>query len=160
MQETRVWSLDFEDPLEEGWQSTSVFLPRKSRAERSLVGYSPRGRKELDMKWLSINTHKGFLKSELPARLCDFPAVWTWASCSTSLAQVFQLQNEGGININYSLPTLKAIKKSYLIFLLLLNNGYVFFCSQNRKACHTTSSRVNSLLDNDSFERFSEYLSR
>ena len=30
------------------WQSTPVFLPRESHGQRSLVGYSPRGRKELD----------------------------------------------------------------------------------------------------------------
>ena len=31
------------------WQSTPVFLPGKSHGQRSLVGYSPWGRKELDM---------------------------------------------------------------------------------------------------------------
>ena len=31
------------------WQPTPVFLPGKSHERRSLVGYSPRGRKELDM---------------------------------------------------------------------------------------------------------------
>ena len=28
------------------WQSTSIFLPGESRGQRSLVGYSPWGRKE------------------------------------------------------------------------------------------------------------------
>ena len=31
------------------WQSTPVFLPRKSHGWRSLAGYSPWGHKELDM---------------------------------------------------------------------------------------------------------------
>ena len=31
------------------WQPTLVFLPRKSHRQRSLVGYSPWGRKESDM---------------------------------------------------------------------------------------------------------------
>ena len=31
------------------WQLTLVFLPGKSHGQRSLVGYSPWGRKELDM---------------------------------------------------------------------------------------------------------------
>ena len=31
------------------WQPTPVFLPGKSHGQRSLVGYSPRGLKELDM---------------------------------------------------------------------------------------------------------------
>ena len=30
------------------WQPTPVFLPRKSHGQRSLVGYSPWGCKELD----------------------------------------------------------------------------------------------------------------
>ena len=30
------------------WQSTPVLLPGKSHGQRSLVGYSPWGRKELD----------------------------------------------------------------------------------------------------------------
>ena len=46
--ETWVPSLDLEDPLEEGWQSTPVFLPRESHGQRSLTGYNPWGRKESD----------------------------------------------------------------------------------------------------------------
>ena len=48
MQETWVWSLSQEDPLEKGWQPTPIFLPEDSHGQRSLVGYRPRGRKELD----------------------------------------------------------------------------------------------------------------
>ena len=36
MQETQVWSLGLEDPLEKGMQPTPVFLP----GQRSLVGCS------------------------------------------------------------------------------------------------------------------------
>ena len=31
------------------WQPTPVFVPGESHGRRSLVGYSPRGRKESDM---------------------------------------------------------------------------------------------------------------
>ena len=48
MQETCVWSLGGEDLLEKEMQPTPVFLPGKSHGRRSLVGYSPWGRKELD----------------------------------------------------------------------------------------------------------------
>ena len=41
MQEMCVQSLDREDPLRRKWKPTSVFLPRKSHGQRSLVGYSP-----------------------------------------------------------------------------------------------------------------------
>ena len=41
--------LSQKDPLEEEWQPTPVFLPGESHGQRSLVGYSPGGRKESDM---------------------------------------------------------------------------------------------------------------
>ena len=48
LQETRVWSLAQEDPLEEGMATHSSILPGKSHEQRSLTGYSPWGCKELD----------------------------------------------------------------------------------------------------------------
>ena len=36
-------------PWRKKWQSTPVLLPGKSHGQRSLVGYSPWGRKESDM---------------------------------------------------------------------------------------------------------------
>ena len=36
-------------PWRRKWQPTPVFLPGKSHGQRSLVGYSPWGRKESDM---------------------------------------------------------------------------------------------------------------
>ena len=36
-------------PWRRKWQLISVFLPRESHKQRSLVGYSPWGHKELDM---------------------------------------------------------------------------------------------------------------
>ena len=49
MRETWVRSLGWEDPWTRKWQPTPVFLPGESHGRRSLVGYSPRGRKESDM---------------------------------------------------------------------------------------------------------------
>lgn len=48
MQWSRGRSLGQEDPLEEEWQPTSVFLPGKLHGQRSPVGYSPWGRKVSD----------------------------------------------------------------------------------------------------------------
>ena len=48
MWETWVQSLGREDPLEKAMATHSVLLPRKSHGQRSLIGYSPWGRKELD----------------------------------------------------------------------------------------------------------------
>ena len=47
-QETQVQSLGQEDPLEEGMATHSSILPEESHGQRSLVGYSPQGCKELD----------------------------------------------------------------------------------------------------------------
>ena len=49
MQETRVQSLGWNDLLRRKWQPIPVFLPGKSHGQRSLVGYSPWGHKELDV---------------------------------------------------------------------------------------------------------------
>ena len=44
-----VQSLGWEDPLEEGMATTLVFSPEESHGQRSLVGYGPQGRTELNM---------------------------------------------------------------------------------------------------------------
>ena len=46
--ETWVQSLGLEDPLEKEMAPTPVFLPGEFHGQRSLVGYSPWGRKESD----------------------------------------------------------------------------------------------------------------
>ena len=46
--ETRVRSLGWEDPLEKNMAPTPVFSPGESHGWRSMVGYSPRGRRESD----------------------------------------------------------------------------------------------------------------
>ena len=48
MQETWVQSLGWEDPLEEEMATHSSILAWEIHGGRSLVGYSPWGRKELD----------------------------------------------------------------------------------------------------------------
>ena len=51
MQETQVLSPGWEDPLEKETVPTHppLFLPGESHGQRSLMGYSPWGRKESDM---------------------------------------------------------------------------------------------------------------
>ena len=48
VQETRVHSLGWEDPLEKEMAIHSSILPGKSHGQRSLEGYSPWGPKESD----------------------------------------------------------------------------------------------------------------
>ena len=50
---TQVRSLGGEGPWRRKWQPTPGFLSGESHGQRSMVGHSPWGRKELDMtKWL------------------------------------------------------------------------------------------------------------
>ena len=49
MQETQVQSLGWEDALEKGMVLTPVFLSGEFHRQRSLMGFSPWGHKELDM---------------------------------------------------------------------------------------------------------------
>ena len=48
VQEILVLSLGWEDPLENEWLPTAVFLPREFHGQRRLAGYSPWDRKESD----------------------------------------------------------------------------------------------------------------
>ena len=64
MQETWVQSLGQEDLLEKAMAPTPVLLPGKSHGWRSLIGYSPWDRKELDTtEWFHFHflskTHWG-----------------------------------------------------------------------------------------------------
>ena len=66
-QETRVQSLGQEDPLEKRKVSTPVFLPGEFHGQRSLVGYSPWGLKEVDMT-----------EQLTPTRLLGSRESWSW----------------------------------------------------------------------------------
>ena len=50
VQETRAQFLSGEVPLEKELAPTPVFLPAESHGQRSLVGYSPGGSQESDMR--------------------------------------------------------------------------------------------------------------
>ena len=67
MQETHVLFLDGEDPLEKEWQPTPVFLPGKFHGLKSLVGYSPWGRKESDTteRLLSVSLSQSLSRVQL-----------------------------------------------------------------------------------------------
>ena len=64
MQETQVWSLGWEDPLEKRMATHSGILAWRIPWQRSLAGYSPRGRKESDMT--ATNTFGRYLKEKKP----------------------------------------------------------------------------------------------
>ena len=63
-------------PWRRKWQSTPVLLPGKSHGQRSLVGYSPWGRKETRLSdFTSLSFRRHFLKYQ-------FPSLYTMAPCS------------------------------------------------------------------------------
>ena len=49
VQETWIQSWDWEDPLEKGMATHSVFLPGEFHGQRSLASYSPWDQKESNM---------------------------------------------------------------------------------------------------------------
>ena len=59
MQETQVQFLGQEDPLNRKWQLISVFLPREFHGQRSLAGYSPWGRKQMETTELLALSNTG-----------------------------------------------------------------------------------------------------
>ena len=64
MRETRFNPWVGKIPWRRKWQPTPVFLPGESHGQRSLVGYSPQGRKESDMTerlhfWRMSNSSAG-----------------------------------------------------------------------------------------------------
>ena len=59
MQETQVWSLGQEDPLQEEMATHSVFLPGESQEQRRLVGYGPWGPKRVWCGEVMLYIHSG-----------------------------------------------------------------------------------------------------
>ena len=59
MRETWFRFLAWEDPLEEAWAPTPVFLPGEFHGQRSLAGYSPWGHKSWTPEGLSTAQHVG-----------------------------------------------------------------------------------------------------
>ena len=74
MQETRVWSLGWEGPLEKEMTAHSSIVPGKSNGRRSLVGYGPWVHKESDM---TERLHHHFLFHWLCLSLWLCGSQWT-----------------------------------------------------------------------------------
>ena len=72
--DTQVRALGWEDPLEKKWQSTLGLLPGESHGQRSLVGYSPWGRKEWDTtEQLHLLTHLPLLVATMSLKVFPDP---------------------------------------------------------------------------------------
>ena len=81
MQETQVWSLGQEDPLEKERAIHSSILPGESHGQRSLVGYSPWGHKESDTTERLTHTHPIYITYILiygNRKILHFTIICTW----------------------------------------------------------------------------------
>ena len=76
MQETPVWSLGQEDPLEKDMAIHPVFLPGEPHRHRSLMGYSPWCHKELDVIE-QLNNNSIYIQKEMLSDLYRL-ALCTW----------------------------------------------------------------------------------
>ena len=72
-------------PWRRKWQPTPVFLPGESHGRRSLVGYSPRCRKELDTISLSLSWGSQGKNTEV---VCHSLLQWTMKVKVKSLSRV------------------------------------------------------------------------
>ena len=73
MQEMWVRSLGWEDPPEEGMATHSSVMPRKSHGQRSPLGYTPQGHKELNTieATSSMHYHDTHFTDEEMAKKCE-----------------------------------------------------------------------------------------
>ena len=84
-------------PWKRTWQPTPVFLPRESRGQRSLVGYSPWGRTEsTGLKRLSSSSSSSRQEEPRRKRL-EFPPV-------TKIANKIQDFLHGRVTVIHCLP--------------------------------------------------------
>ena len=80
VQETQVQSLDWEDLLKKGLATHTVFLPGEFHGQRSLVDYSPWGRKESDVTE-RLNTHTHIKVYPCCSMSLNFLPYWIVSHC-------------------------------------------------------------------------------
>ena len=112
MQETQVWSLGWGHHLEKEMTLLSVFLPGKFRGQRSLVAYSPRGCKELDVtEWLSTYIHMSYntcLWSFITTQLWSLPK-WPFYHNGISDLEYYVWPENKKVQVSYSFWNLNAV---------------------------------------------------
>ena len=89
-------------PWRRAWQPALVFLPGESHGQRSLAGYSPRGRKESDASesTYACTVHWAPLPSVRPTgELSDF-AIWAHLWCDILPAEFVALSWAPGVEEN------------------------------------------------------------
>ena len=101
MQETQVWSPDWEDAGRRKEQPTPIFLPEKSHGQRSLMGYRQWGHKESDTTW-QLNSRRS---KRLPSSLHCFHCHLLWHLVTFWLTLIFHFDLQV-LLILFALPLL------------------------------------------------------
>ena len=140
MQDTWIWSLGQEDPLEKGRLPILVFLPGQFHGQRILAGYSPWGHKKSDATNTNTASFTFFQKIQIAHSLSSptvivqmsllqrglpcflyfkfpptpIPAFPTPLPCYISLCNTFYHQKHHGtlfgFNANYLVSSLNSMK--------------------------------------------------
>ena len=105
-------------PWRMAWQPTPVFLPGESHRQRSPVGYSPQGRKELNMTGVTWYAHTYIFILYMGVTTCIPVADSYW--CMAKTITILQ-SNYPAIKIN------KLIKKQR-IFLFYWEHTHILSC--------------------------------
>ena len=90
------------------WEPTPVLLPGKSHGQRSLVGYTPWGHKELDMteRLTHTHTHRVPLRYHLHTTFCTNLKWWVFANIFTWIIHIpIKIQNISNALKNSPLPS-------------------------------------------------------
>ena len=109
-------------PWRRKWQPTPILLPGKSHGWRSLIDYSPCGRKESDKtEQLHFLFHPNLmlaLSQVFPPHLCAFQGVWSSASDLTPLRLVCKVGWEQSSLTNVCEVCNVAVEREHQAWLL------------------------------------------
>ena len=140
MQETRVWLLGWENPLERGMLPTLIFLPVEFHWQRSMMGHSPWSCKKSDMiEWLTYFLFLILCSCWSDRRCRSAARYWTTSPAQYHLTQNRQemsarmLLGSGDTIYSLRFSSSRVINRTYALLVVLtgllpcLLSGLYFF---------------------------------
>ena len=127
-------------PWRRKWLPTPVFLPRKSRGQRSLAGYSPWGHKEWDMTErltlsLSQHTFSNWINRIFSQLVEQGIYHYSFYSLNSKMSYLFLCL----LYLKYHNKPIPATQKQYLIGALVVSQS-LNYCQKNSHFCRTETS--------------------
>ena len=113
--ERQIQSLGQEDPFKKKWQPTLVFLPEKPHGQRSLVGYCPKGLKELDTTEHAVTDSYLFLPCSFKGEI-----VYLLYLSLEGFSQPLKISSCDWIGSLFSLMVLRRRRICFVFFFFLL----------------------------------------